>query len=169
MTIITTSERFILRPICPGDWPVFRDYALSERARHSMGADTEGAAWRNFAILVGHQEIRGFAPFAIVPRGGEDRVIGVAGPFFPPDWPEPELGWQIWDGEYEGKGVAYEAAVAARAWLADAYGWTRMVSYIREANVRSIALAKRLGCTLDATAERRADGSPVWRHPAEEA
>jgi len=40
-----------------------------------------------------------------------------------------------------------------------------MVSYIKDGNVRSVRLAERLGCTLDATAPRRADGSPVWRHP----
>lgn len=134
-----------------------------------MGAETEGAAWRSFAMLLGHQQLKGFAPFPIILRGGDDRAIGVAGPFFSPDWPEPEIGWQIWDSGFEGKGYAYEAAVTARRWCAEMYGWTRMVSYIKEENTRSIRLAKRLGCTLDDTARRRPDGSPVWRHPAPDA
>ena len=165
MSVEAESARLYLRPVAPSDWPVFRDYALSERARVSMGADTETAAWQGFAHLIGHRQIRGFAPLAIVLRGGDDRAIGMTGPYFPAGWPEPELGWQLWDGEFEGKGYAYEAVVTARSWCAEAFGWQRMVSYIKEGNVRSIRLAERLGCVLDETARRRADGSPVWRHP----
>ena len=165
MNYVAKSERLLLRPVEPGDWPVFREYTLSDRASLSMGADTLGKAWGNFAHLVGHRHIRGFAPLVIVVRGGEDRAIGMAGPYFPADWPEPELGWQIWDATCEGQGYAYEAVVAARKWSAESYGWKRMASYIKEGNIRSIRLAERLGCTLDETAQRRADGSPVWRHP----
>lgn len=165
MNFVAESERLRLRPVAPGDWPVFHDYALSKRASHSMGADTLGKAWGGFAHLIGHQQIRGFAPLAIVLRGGGDRAIGVAGPYFPPDWPEPELGWQIWDAGFEGQGFAYEAVVTARKWSTEAFGWRCMASYIKEGNVRSIRLAKRLECTLDETAQRRPDGSPVWRHP----
>jgi len=165
MNYVAKSERLLLRPVEPGDWPVFREYTLSDRASLSMGADTLGKAWGNFAHLVGHRHIRGFAPLVIVVRGGEDRAIGMAGPYFPADWPEPELGWQIWDATCEGQGYAYEAVVAARKWSAESYGWKLMASYIKEGNIRSIRLAERLGCTLDETAQRRADGSPVWRHP----
>jgi RimJ/RimL family protein N-acetyltransferase len=165
MTITAESERLYLRPTAAGDWPVFRDYALSERAQLSMGVDTETAAWQGFAHLIGHRNIRGFAPFAISLRSGNGRAIGMAGPYFPAGWPEPELGWQLWDGQFEGKGYASEAVVMARSWCAGAFGWKNMVSYINEGNVPSIRLAERLGCRRDETAQRRADGSPVWRHP----
>jgi len=92
MTFLAASERLYLRAGLPGDWPVFRDYALSDRARLSMAADTETAAWQGFAHLIGHQQIRGFAPLAIVPRDGKGRAIGMAGPYFPAGWPEPEMG-----------------------------------------------------------------------------
>ena len=130
-----------------------------------MGSDTLGEAWGNVTRLIGHQWVRGFAPLAITIRGGEDRAIGVAGPHFPPDWPEPELGWHIWNGDFEGKGIAYEAVLTARKWSVETFGWRRMVSYIKEENIRSIRLAERLGCTVDETAQHRADNSPVWRHP----
>ncbi|PUB18726.1 GNAT family N-acetyltransferase [Yoonia sediminilitoris] len=165
MTYLAESERLFLRPASPTDWPVFRNYALSERAELSMGVDTETAAWQGFAHLIGHYVIRGFAPLAIVLREGGDRAIGMAGPYFPAGWPEPELGWQIWDGQFEGKGYAYEAVLTARRWSAEAFGWKCMVSYIKEGNERSVLLAERLGCIRDEAAERRADDSPVWRHP----
>ena len=162
---VAESERLLLRPIDAMDWEVFCQYSLSERAKLSLGSDNIGNAWKNFTLLVGHQALRGYAPQASVLRQEKDRAIGVAGPHFPPDWPEPELGWQIWDGAYEGKGYASEAVIAARKWSAQTFGWRNMVSYIKPDNTRSIRLAQRLGCTLDETAERRPDGSPVWRHP----
>ncbi len=114
MSFVAESERVFLRPIAQRDWEVFRDYSLSKRAKLSMGTDNVGDAWRSFAYFIGHQQLKGFAPQAIVLRHGEDRAIGVAGPHFPPDWPEPEHGWQIWDASCEGKGYASEAVVAAR-------------------------------------------------------
>ena len=162
---IAKSERLLLRPIEAKDWEVFCRYSLSERAKLSMGTDNVGDAWNNFCSLVGHQHLRGFAPQVIVLRHEEDQAIGVAGPHFPPDWPEPELGWQIWDGACEGKGYASEAVIAARAWARATFGWRRMALYIKPDNTRSIRLAERLGCTRDDAAPRRPDGSPVWRHP----
>ena len=79
-----------------------------------MGTKSVGDAWRSFAYLIGHEQLIGFAPLAIVLRHSDDRAIGVAGRHYPPDWPEPELGWQIWDASFEGKGNASEAVLAAR-------------------------------------------------------
>lgn len=165
MTFVTGSERLLLRRLEPEDWEMFRDYSLSERAYLSLGAETEGDAFRHFAHLLGHLALRGYAPLAFVLRDASHRAVGVAGPYFSPDWPEPEIGWQIWDPALEGKGYAREAVLAARRWCAENYGWTRMVSYIKPGNTRSEKLAERLGCIIDDTALRRPDGSPVWRHP----
>lgn len=165
MTFAAESERLLFRALAPGDWHAFCAYSLSERASLSMGSETEGDAWRHFAHLLGHLALRGYAPLAFVLREVPHHAVGVAGPYFAQDWPEPELGWQIWDASLEGKGYASEAVLAARNWCADTYGWTRMVSYIKPGNTRSEKLAERLGCTLDGTAVRRPDGSPVWRHP----
>ena len=47
-------------------------------------------------------------------------------------------------------------------------GWTTAVSYIDARNTRSLALARRLGCTRDEAAPRPKSDEPieVWRHPA---
>ena len=165
MTFLAESERLLLRQIAPGDWNMFRAYSRSERATLSMAAKTDGEAWRHFAHLLGHLALRGYAPLAFVLRDTPSQAVGVAGPYYALDWPEPELGWQIWDAALEGKGYASEAVTTARSWCTETYGWTRMASYIKPGNTRSEKLAERLGCTLDETAQRRADGSPVWRHP----
>ncbi|WP_082181776.1 GNAT family N-acetyltransferase [Aestuariivita boseongensis] len=160
-----TTERLTLRRLAAEDWQQFNMYAGSDRSIPSGGPYSEGKAWRTFAMWIGHWEIRGYGLLACDLRVRPNKVIGIAGPFFPPDAPEPEIGWQIWDPEFEGKGYAYEAAEAARRWACESLGLQRPVSYIKEGNERSIRLAKKLGCVRDERARRRPDGLPVWRHP----
>jgi RimJ/RimL family protein N-acetyltransferase len=93
----------------------------------------------------------------------------MAGPWYPADWSEPELGWTLWSAAHEGKGYAHEAAVAARAHAYSVLGWTTAVSYIDPDNARSIALAERLGATLDPDAAHHNPADLVYRHPAPEA
>ena len=89
-------------------------------------------------------------------------------PWNPPDWPEREIGWFIFENA-EGKGIAYEAAKAA---IADAWtrlNWETMVSYIMPEITRSIALAERVGATLDKTAEYPGEfPCLVYRHHKEQ-
>ena len=161
------TERLVLRPPAPRDWPAYRDFALAGGMRHISPGITEGRAWRDFAAELGHWQMRGFGLWAVT-RRGEDRAIGMIGPFFPVDWPEPEIGWMIF-GEAEGRGYAFEAARATRA---DAYarlGWTTAVSYIAPANARSIRLAERLGAVRDDAAPRPSPEALVYRHPGPEA
>ena len=159
------TDRLYLRKIAAIDWEEFRDYAGSDRSVPSGGPHSEGQAWRTFATWVGHWQLRGYGLLVFCLRSAPAKAIGIAGPFFPPDWPEPEIGWQIWNPDYEGKGYAYEAADATRRWTRLTLGWQRPVSYIREENERSIRLAEKLGCVRDDSAKRRPDGAPVWRHP----
>ena len=163
------TERLILRKIAAKDWPAYIIFAGSDRSIPSGGPYTEGQAWRTFAMWIGHWELRGYGLLAFELRERHDKAIGMAGPFFPPDAPEPEIGWQIWDPEFEGKGYAYEAANAARRWACESLGIQQPVSYIKEGNERSIRLAEKLGCVRDENASRRPDGLPVWRHPPLEA
>jgi RimJ/RimL family protein N-acetyltransferase len=117
--------------------------------------------------LTGHWVHRGFGMF-IFHAKGDATPLGMAGPWFPEGWPEHEIAWSIWAPAAEGKGLAFEAATAARAYAWNALGWTGAVSYIDPDNARSVRLAERLGAVPD--------GSPVpegesltYRHPAPEA
>ena len=110
------TERLILRRLAAQDWPEFVVYAGSDRSIPSGGPYSIGQAWRTFAMWIGHWELRGYGLLAFGLRGAPDKAIGIAGPFFPLDAPELEIGWQIWDPQYEGKGYTYEVADAARRW-----------------------------------------------------
>ncbi|MEM9138761.1 MAG: GNAT family N-acetyltransferase, partial [Pseudomonadota bacterium] len=97
------------------------------------------------------------------------RYVGRVGLWFPDGWPEPEIGWSL-TAEGEGRGIAHEAALAARAYAYDTLGWTTAISLISPDNVRSIALAERMGCTREPDFEHAEYGTMgVWRHPGPEA
>jgi RimJ/RimL family protein N-acetyltransferase len=168
---VLETERLILRAPQASDFEVFAPFCMSDRARFvGGGADKDiGHAWRVLAILSGHWHLRGFGTFVLTDRA-TGQPIGSAGPWYPGDWPERELGWTIWTEAAEGRGYAHEAVSELRRHAFHDLGWSTAVSYIDSRNDRSIALARRLGCTLDDDAPRPKPDEPlqVWRHPAPE-
>ena len=159
------TARLTLRQPVPADWDAFRDFMLSDRSSGVGGPHTLGAAWRKFACEFGHWDIYGFGMWSVT-RKGSDACIGMIGPWCPPDWPENEIGWMIFDPTVEGTGIAGEAARAAID-HAFASGWDTAVSYIAPDNARSIALAEKLGATRDDAAPKpdAYPGTLVYRHP----
>ena len=121
-------------------------------------------AWKTLAAFIGHHGLHGYGPLVFASHDTPDTALGVAGPWFPALWPEPELAWSLWSLADEGKGYALEAVQAIRAHLW-ASGWTTAVSYVAAANSRSIALAERLGCAVESVDPQ--DGELTYRHPAQ--
>ncbi len=170
-TPILETRRLVLRAPEPGDWPDFDAFLASPRADFIRSGDYAlGQTWRAFGHVIGHWVLRGFGNFVFTLKGS-GRALGMAGPWFPAGWPEREIGWTVWTPEAEGKGYAFEAARAARAFAFDALGWDTAVSYIDPANARSIALAERLGAARDDAARHPAGDRPclVYRHRKEAA
>lgn len=126
-------------------------FILSDRARLMVDPMSEDEARAEFAAVIDHWAMRGFGLFAITLKGNP-RAIGLAGPWMPQTHPEPEIGWNLWDGIHERQGIATEAARAARLWAFETQGWQTAVSYIHPENHASHRLAERLGATLDPTA-----------------
>ena len=137
---------------------------MTERAHAFAGYMDLGKAWRTFASEIGHWEIFGLGMWAVTKRGS-DKALGLVGPWTPPDWPETEIGWMIFDAQSEGTGIAAEAAEAAIKHAYDVLDWTTAVSYIAPENHRSIRLAERLGASLDTQAKGPKDDTLVYRHP----
>jgi RimJ/RimL family protein N-acetyltransferase len=171
-TPVLETERLVLRAPGLQDWDAWRDFVVhDERAHFIRGEDmNDGKAWRGLGHVVGMWALRGYGSFVFCLRG-TDRALGMTGPWHPMDWPEREIGWTVWSAEAEGKGLAFEAATAARSHAFRDLGWDTAVSYIHPDNARSIALAERLGARLDPTAATPAhDPCPlVYRHPRPEA
>ena len=165
------TERLTLRRPRPGDWEPFRDFMMSDRASEFGSYRNMGKAFRSFAAELGHWDIFGFGMFAVTVKD-EDRAVALVGPWNPPDWPERELGWMVLDAGAEGRGIAREAAEGALRHIWSDLRWDTVVSYIAEGNARSVALAQRVGATLDPAAQApEAPGKTVlvYRHPRPEA
>ena len=166
-TPVLETDRLVLRAPGAQDWPGFNAMMASERSRFIRPGDLdEGQIWRSFGHVIGHWVMRGWGLFTITARG-DDTALGMAGPWFPAGWPEPEIGWSLWQPDAEGKGYAFEAATATRGFAYDVLEWDSAVSYIAPDNTRSIALAERLGARPDPAAAYPGDKPcVVYRHPA---
>jgi RimJ/RimL family protein N-acetyltransferase len=163
------TPRLILRAPRLADFDLFAAYIASERSRYTGGPLDRNLAWRGFGHMVGHWVLRGYG-FFVLEEKATGKALGTTGPYFPEGWPEPEIGWTIWDASAEGKGLASEAALAARAWAYEVLGWQTAISLIVAGNTRSEALAQKLGCTPDGTFSHAQFGdSSIWRHPAPDA
>lgn len=168
---ILTTDRLTLRLPGPQDIPAVTAFLASERSRWIGGPKDAPNAFRMLAAAAGHWMLRGFGMFAIEQKGAS-AACGMAGPWRPEGWPEQEIGWSLWSEEHEGKGIAFEAVTAARAWAYKSLGWRTAVSYIHPENARSLALAKRLGAWDDTEASLPFTDYPdtrIYRHPAPEA
>lgn len=147
--------------------PVLADFAhraafyASDRSVWEDGPLAPEQAWRVWASEVGQWPLMGFGPFSV--EDHQARYLGEVGIYHPLGYPEPELGWFVVP-EAEGRGVALEAARAVMSWARDALGFRRLVNYIDPGNVRSIALALRLGGVIDASLPGTSPADVVIRH-----
>ncbi|WP_051489333.1 GNAT family N-acetyltransferase [Roseivivax halodurans] len=120
--------------------------------------------WRWWAANIGHWHIHGYGYFTIWDRQS-GRPAGICGIWNPEGWPEPEVGWVVFEA-FEGRGIAYEAALAARGWAYDTLGMTTLTSNIKPGNTRSQALATRLGAHHERSYDNPEMGDEeLWRHP----
>jgi ribosomal-protein-alanine N-acetyltransferase len=167
LVTIPTLETPRLRLRAPEmrDFDAFAAFRGSARAVHVGGPTDRIRAFSDFSALIGHWHLRGFGRWLVADRA-TDAALGVVGPMFPEGWPEPEIAWSLFDGA-EGRGLALEAAQAARAFAYDRLGWTTVVSLVAPDNPRSAALARRMGARIDGVHPHPLFGPlDIWRHPA---
>jgi RimJ/RimL family protein N-acetyltransferase len=165
---VLTTERLTLRAPVLADFDLYAAFFASPRSNYEDGPLSRGAAWKEFASVTGQWMLKGYGAFSITDRA-TGAYLGETGIFHPASYPEPELGWMVVEAA-EGRGVAGEAACAARDWAYATLGLATLVSYIGRGNARSIRLAERLGARLDPAAPHpELDPCLVYRHPGPEA
>lgn len=162
------TERLILRGAKPADLEVFVEFCASERSQYNGGPADRNEAWRGMATMIGHWELRGYGMWWAEEKA-TGKTAGRFGIWNPEGWLEAEVGWTVFDG-FEGKGIAFEGAFAARAYAYKHQGFKTLTSVIAPQNKRSIDLAKRLGATFDQEwTSPSGKPSHIYRHPAPEA
>ena len=156
------TDRLVLRMPVRTDFDAYAPTLMSERARHIGGPFTLEDAWKDFCAEVAGWTLSGAGSWAVELKE-TGAFCGLVGFSIRPDFPERELGWVLVP-EAEGRGIAAEAAAAARALALVDWGWPTLVSYIDHDNVRSRTLAERLGARLDPAATPPGP-CLVYRHP----
>ncbi len=165
MIPVLQTERLTLRAPRWDDFDAYAAFRASDRAKLLGGPYTRAQAFDQLAEIIGHWTLRGFGRWMVADRE-TDQPLGIVGLFYPEDWPEPEIAWSVFEAG-EGRGIAYEAAMASRAYAYDTLGWTTAVSLIDPSNTRSVSLARRMGCMDGETYDHPTYGTlHVWRHPA---
>lgn len=171
MTVIPVIETANLRLRAP-EMRDFDDYAAFRmdpvRTAGVGGPCTRTQAFDKLSEIIGHWHLRGYGRWMVADKT-TDAALGVCGPFFPDDWPAPEIAWSVF-ADAEGRGVAFEASQASLEYAFNTLGWSTAISCVTPGNARSVALAKRLGATREDDFTT-VDGLllEVYRHAAPEA
>lgn len=146
-----TTARLVLRPPAQDDFDGFAEMSAEEETmRFIGGVALRDAAWRTMATLTGAWALLGYSMFSVLKRDTGE-WIGRLGPWRPGgkegSWPGDEVGWGLKKSAM-GRGYALEGATAAIDWAFAHLGWDHVIHCIDKENVPSIALALRLGSTL---------------------
>lgn len=146
------TSRLILRPPLQADFDGFASMAQeADTMRFIGGTASRDAAWRSMATIAGAWILLGYSMFSVIEKSS-GRWIGRLGPWRPGGreggWPGDEVGWGL-IASAQGRGYAYEGAVAAIDWAFDALGWDHVIHCIHKDNQASIRLAHRLGSRLE--------------------
>ena len=160
---VIETERLTLREPRITDLDDFATFFADERTRFVGGPADRVHTWQAILKMSGQWQIRGYGVW-VAARRTTGEPVGFAGIVHHIDWPEPELGYSIF-ADWEGRGYAFEAALAARAAAAEHFGFTAPISLIDPENTRSIRLAERLGATFESETELRGSTARVYRHP----
>lgn len=141
---LLVTERLILRPPATEDFDAFAAMCTEADTMEFIGGTCERSqAWRQWCTLAGAWHIRGFSMFSVIERSSGEWV-GRLGPWEPADWPAPEIGYGV-RAKFAGLGYAFEGAVAACDFAVEFLKWSKLMHCIDPKNLRSQALAKRLG------------------------
>ena len=160
------TERLRLRQFEDDDWRDLHHYYSDPAAtQYTTGrAFTEGETWRAMCSMIGHWQLRGYGPYAVVEKS-TDTVLGTVGFWYPNDWPSPEIKWAL-APRYWRQGFATEAASAVQAVGREYLPDIALISFISAENRSSIKLAQSVGATFDSTMAFRGGVWHVYRHPS---
>jgi RimJ/RimL family protein N-acetyltransferase len=161
-TLVTA--RLTLRPYELEDFELLADVYTTSRSQYVGGPMASQALWKGTSSGIGQWPMIGLGTWALsVTQTGER--VGEVAVSWPPDYPEPELGWLLFNGQ-EGQGYASEAAREAKRWAIDVRKVPSLVSYIDPDNLPSQRLANRLGGSRDMSAATpNGEGCWVFRYP----
>ena len=156
------TDRLTLRAFQAADLDALATMQANPEVRRFLGGNllTRAEAWSLMERNLGQWALRGYGMFAVDVEG---HCAGWAGVLHPLEWPEPELAYSL-DQPFWGRGIATEAARAAREWAFARLDVERLASFIMADNVRSARVAEKLGAVRDGTTTIRGFAVDWWVH-----
>ena len=149
-----TTERLLLRMFRGDDLDAYHQLCSDPEVVRYLGDGkvlSPTDAWRHIAIFLGTWQLRGYGMWAVEDKATGE-FIGRVGYLHPEGWPGVELGWAI-ARRFWGRGLATEAARRCMDYGYEVFGLTRIISLIQPGNTRSVAVAERLGESLEGMTE----------------
>lgn len=148
--MLLTTRRLLLRPFTEADVDdltrIYADPAVVRYLGDGRPLD-RAATWRAVATYLGHTQMRGYGPLAVVERS-TGRLLGRSGLWYPEGWPGLEVGWVV-DRDRWGEGFATEAARASLDHCFSTLGAAEVISLIQPENVASVRVAEKLGARVE--------------------
>jgi RimJ/RimL family protein N-acetyltransferase len=146
------TERLLLRRWKPSDEAeMTRINRHPEVGRYLNRPVDDDALAAFYGLITDHWHRHGYGPWALESVEGDSsgQFLGFAGlahvpPFLAAAGPAPELGWRL-DPVFWGRGLATEAAIAARDHALGPLGLPQLISIIHPDNDRSRRVAVKLG------------------------
>lgn len=158
------TERLVLRAFRPSDLDAWAAMEADPDVRRYRGNNprTRNEVWRAMEVSLGQWALRGYGLFALE-LASNTTFAGFAGILHPTEWPEAELAYSLTQSLW-GKGLAVEAAGAARDWAFAQRSFARLASFILPENTQSIRVAEKLGAIQQGMAELRGFSVQHWVH-----
>ncbi len=158
------TDRLVLRMFNNSDWQDLHEYYSDELCtKYTIGRVLqEHESWREMAIRTGHWLLHGYGPYAIEEKISK-KVIGIAGPWYPIEWPEPEITWHLSRNHF-GKGFAREATRAVLNMARQYVPEISFISVIHPDNHASIKLATALNARFEKMIRFRNGDWRLYRH-----
>lgn len=142
------TDRLILRAFQVDDLDAFAKMSSDSEVMKFIGGQALNyeQTFEKMAIIQGHWLLRGYGNWALE-CAETGSFVGRAGLLNLYGWPGIEVCWAL-APEHTGKGYATEAAKAAVDWAFENKITDRLISLIHPYNVKSIAVAERIGETF---------------------
>jgi RimJ/RimL family protein N-acetyltransferase len=158
------TDRTILRMFKNSDWRDLHEYySDKECVQYTVGQPkTEPETWHEVAIRTGHWLLHGYGPYAVEEKSS-GKTIGIVGPWYPLEWPEPEITWHLVKSHW-GKGLAKESVKMTLKITAEYLPEISFISLIHPNNIASVHLAMAVSATYEKTIQFRSDSCNVYRH-----
>lgn len=158
------TERLILRIFKEEDWKdLYELYGDPEVVKYTIFTPfTEYETWQKIASFTGHWSFRGYGPYALEEKQS-GKVVGFAGPYFPPQWPDPEIQWSL-SKNFWGRGYASEAVLRIKNILNESMPDTSFMSLIHPDNIASKKLAEKMNAVFEKEWYFKKVNWQVFRH-----